>query len=124
MLKIQQDVWFALRMLGRSKRFAIVAVLMLAFAIGATTALYSVVDAVLLRPFGYDRPGHLVKIGGINRQGQQTGVSASDFLEIQHRARSFERTALARVQAFTLAGPREPVNVYGQLVSQDCFRIL
>src|SRR5262249_50631619 len=99
MLEIQHDVRFALRTLGRSRGFTLVAVLTLAFAIGATTALFSVVDAVLLRSFGYDRGDQLVQVAGINKQGQQTGVSAPDFLAIQQRAHSFLNVGLSRVQA-------------------------
>jgi predicted permease len=124
MLEIQQDLRLAFRAWRRSWGIAVAAVLTLAFGIGAATALFSVVDAVLLRSFGYERSDRLVQIGGTNKQGQPTGVSAPDFLAIQQRAHLFERVGVSRVQAFTLSGPREPVNVYGHLVSQECFRIL
>src|SRR5215831_11542235 len=88
------------------------------------TTLFSVVHAVLLRSFGYARSEELMLIGGANRQGQQTGVSAPDFRAIQQRAHSFQQVGASRVQAFTLHGVREPVNVYGQLVTSECFGVL
>jgi putative ABC transport system permease protein len=124
MLKIQQDIFFALRTWRKAWGFATVAVLTLALGIGATTALFSVVNAVLLRSFGYARSAQLLQIGGTNKQGQQTGVSAPDFLAIQQRAHSFQQVGVSRVQAFTLNGTREPVNLYGQQVSSECFPIL
>src|SRR5437879_3685720 len=124
MLNIQQDIHVAFRTWRKAWGFAAVAVITLALGIGAATALFSVVNAVLLRSFGYSRAAQLVQIGGTNKQGQQTGVSAPDYQAIQQRAHSFEQVGASRVQAFTLMGPREPVNVYGQLVTSECFAIL
>src|SRR5205814_3936216 len=121
MLKIQQDVRFALRTWHRAWGFATLAVLTLALGIGATTALFSVVNAVLLRSFGYARSAQLVQIGGTNRQGQQTGVSAPDFQAIQQRAHSFRKVGVSRVEALALTGPREPVNAYRPLVWREAF---
>src|SRR5437879_1368804 len=121
---IWSDLRFALRTWRRARGFAAVAVLTIALGIGATTALYSVVNAVLLRSFGYADSGRLIQISGTNKQGQPTGVSAPDFQAIQRQARSFQQVGASRVQAFTLTGLREPVNVYGQLVSSECFPIL
>src|SRR5690242_466127 len=113
-----------MRMLRRNPGFTLIAVLTLALGIGANTALFSVVNAVLLRSFGYADPAGLVEISGINKKGQATGVSLPDFQAFQSRARSFERIGVSRVQTFTLSGPREPENLYGQLVSRDCFDAL
>src|SRR3954467_7779323 len=99
----------------RAKGFAAVAILTMTLGIGATTALFSVVDAVLLRSFGYADSGRLVQISGTNKQGQATGVSAPDFLAIQQRAHGLQQVGVSRVQTFVMAGPREPVSVFGQL---------
>ena len=111
-------------MLRRSPGFTILAVLTLALGIGANTALFSVVNAVLLSGFGYVDPANLLEISGINKKGQTTGVSLPDFQAFQARARSFEHIAVSRVQTFTLNGPRELENLYGQLVSRECFDVL
>jgi predicted permease len=118
------DLRFALRTWRRARGFAAVAVLTIALGIGGTTALYSVVNAVLLRSFGYADSGRLIQISGTNKQGQPTGVSAPDFQAIQRQARSFQQVGASRVQAFTLTGLREPVNVYGRQVTRECFPIL
>jgi putative ABC transport system permease protein len=115
------DLSFGLRTLRRSPWFTLVSVLTLALGIGANTALFSVVNAVLLRSFGYADPGRLVQISGTNKTGQATGVSIPDFRAFQTRAHSFQQIGTSRLQSFTLMGPHEPENLYGQLVSSECF---
>ncbi|HEY1339505.1 MAG TPA: ABC transporter permease, partial [Bryobacteraceae bacterium] len=115
---------FGLRTLQRSPEFTAVAVATLALAVGANSALFSVVNAVLLRGFGYDAPDRLVQITGVNKQGQTTGVSIPDFVSIQKRVHSFTSVAASRVTTFTLSGPREPENIYGQMVSPECLSTL
>jgi putative ABC transport system permease protein len=118
------DLSFGLRTLRRSPWFTLVAVLTLALGIGANTALFSVVNAVLLESFGYADPGRLVQIAGTNKKGQATGVSIPDFRDFQTRAHSFQQIGTSRLQTFTLMGPHEPENLYGQLVSSECFAAL
>src|ERR1044071_7192197 len=108
----------------RNLTFSAVAVLTLALSIGANTALFSVVNAVLLQSFGYTDPARLAQISGMNRQGQGTGVSLADMAAFQQRARSFERIGSSTLQMFTVAGPREPENVYGQLLTVECMQAL
>lgn len=115
---------FALRRWARTPGFAAVAVVTLALGIGAGAALFSVVNAVLLRSFGYADPNRLIEISGQNRQGQPTGVSAADFQAIRQRAHSFTSVGASRFQSFTLVGSREPENLYGQSVTADCFNTL
>jgi putative ABC transport system permease protein len=118
------DLSFGVRTLRRSPWFTLVAVLTLALGIGANTALFSVVNAVLLRSFGYADPGRLVQISGTNKKGQTTGVSVPDFRTFQTRAHSFQQIGTSRLQTFTLMGAHEPENLYGQLVSSECFATL
>lgn len=114
-MKLKTDLLFGLRTLRRSPWFACVAVLTLALGIGANTALFSVVRAVLMRSYGYREPVRLAQI---------PNLSIPDMRAMQERARSFERIGTARMQTFTLLGPREPENFYGQLVSAECFAVL
>jgi putative ABC transport system permease protein len=119
-----QDIRFGFRMLRRARGFTAVAVTTLALGIGAATALFSVVDAVLLRSLGYQDAARLLQISGRNKQGQTTGVSAADIETIQQRAHSFAGLGAARFEMFTLIGPREPESIYGQVVSPECFAVL
>jgi putative ABC transport system permease protein len=134
MLKLQQDenltarlitdLSFALRTLRRNPGFASICILTFALAISANAALYSVVRAVLLRSHGYADPERLVQIAGANKAGQANGVSIPDLLAFQSRGRSFAGIGTYRVQTFTLIGPHEPENIYGDLVSADFFSVL
>jgi putative ABC transport system permease protein len=123
-VNLLRDLSFGLRTLRRSPWFTLVAVLTLALGIGANTALFSVVNAVLLRSFGYADPDRLVQISGTNKTGQPTGVSIPDLRAFQTRAHSFQQIGTSRLQTFTLRGPHEPENLYGQLVSSECFAAL
>src|SRR5262249_19826312 len=112
------------RTLRRSPWVTLVAVLTLGLGIGANTALFSVVNAVLLRSFGYADPARLVQITGTNRKGQTSAVSVPDFRAFQARTHSFLSIGTSRLQTFTLFGPRDPENFYGQLVTAECFPTL
>jgi putative ABC transport system permease protein len=119
-----RELRFALRRWARTPGFAAVAVVTLALGIGVGAALFSVVNAVLLRSFGYAEPNRLIEISGQNRQSQPTGVSAADFQAIRQRAHAFASVGAAKFQAFTLVGSHEPESLYGQLVTADCFTTL
>jgi predicted permease len=119
-----RDLIFGLRSLRRSPWFTGISVLTLALGIGATTAVFSVVNAVLLRSFGYADPARLVQLGGTDKQGRTTGVSSADFLAFQARAHSFQAMGLARPQSFTLTSAREPENFFGEMVTVGCLSAL
>jgi putative ABC transport system permease protein len=123
-LHLAGDLSFGLRTLRRSPGFTCVAILTLALGISANIALYSVVRAVLFRSLGYTEPTRIVQINGIDKAGSSIAVSIPDLLAFQSRARSFERIGTYRMQTFTLIGPREPQNIYGQMVSADLFPAL
>ena len=87
MESVLQDIRYGLRILRRSPGFTIVAVLALALGIGATTAIFSVVDAVILKPLPYEDPGQLVQLWmrftGIGIPNDQNWVSAPEFVDLQ-----------------------------------------
>src|SRR5262249_14020849 len=93
--------------------FTIAVVITLAVGIGATTAIYSVVHTVLLRPLPYAQPERLVRIWETNAPLNNSGFSASalDFLSWQERSRSFEILAVIRGSAANLTGDGEPERV-------------
>jgi predicted permease len=122
---IARDLRNALRSLGRSPGFLIVAVLTLALGIGATTAIFTVVDAVLLRPLPYPAPERLVAMYERNARGGEMDFSDPDFEDVRDRARLLE--AAAQVSDFgsvSVAGASDPVRARAAAVSRDFFRVL
>jgi len=91
--RILQDARFARRALLRSPAFTIVAVVILAFGIGAATAIFSVVDAVILRPLPFHEPERLVRIVDMNPHGGDFSTSDATYLDMRERNRSFVEMA-------------------------------
>ncbi|HXJ91929.1 MAG TPA: ABC transporter permease [Terriglobia bacterium] len=123
-----QDLRYALRMLRRNPGFTAVAVLTLALGIGANTAIFSVLDAVLLRPLPYNHPQQLVKIysrfTGIGLPKDENAVSAPEFLDYQHLNQSFSGIAALNGGAFNIGSEGSPQRVAGATVSPSLFKIL
>ena len=101
-----QDLRFAFRSLAARPGFAAIAIITLSLGIGATTAIFSVVEAVLLRPLEYPAADRIVKVIGYDKADQSTGnLSPADFLDFQRDARSFARMgANGWVGLATIAG--------------------
>ena len=111
-----QDVRFALRSLIRQPGFALTAILTLALGIGATTAIFSVVNAVLLRPLPYPRADRIVAVTNYWKQSSQRAlqVSAPDFHDWQEQGRSFQSIAYFQggQASVTLASAADYAYVY------------
>src|ERR1700757_427170 len=92
-MTLLQDLRFALRQMGKRPGFTLVVVLTMALGIGANAAIFSVLDAVLLRPLPYNHPEQLIKIWtrftGIGLPNDQNAVSAPEFRDFQQLNRSF-----------------------------------
>ena len=120
------DLKYALRMLAKSPGFTLVAVLALALGIGANTAIFSVVDAVILHPLPFPAPDRLVAVWSTNlRHGESRGsASYPDFTDWRSQNHSFERMAAFHPNDFTMTGTDEPAHLLGAVVSSDMFRLL
>ena len=117
------DFKYALRMLIKTRGFTIIAVITLALAIGANSAVFSVINAVLLRPLPYGHPNQLVRVFGTQPQLAKAPTAPANFLEWKEQNQVFERIATFVGQGFNLAGDR-PERVRGSRVSADLFELL
>ncbi len=120
---IWQDVRYALRALRKSPAFTAVAVLTLALGIGANTAIFSVVNGVLLRPLPFDRPDELVWLREARRQGGTMAVAWANFRDWREQSRSFEGLAAYGSGSTTVLGGEEPVWASTAAVSQDFWTV-
>jgi predicted permease len=120
------DLRYALRQLRKSPAFALAAVLTLALGIGANTAVFSVVDAVVLRPLPYPHPEELVSVHSRSTRGtpHPETLSYPTFFDYRKNNQVFEHLVSYRVEDFVLTGPGEPLQVRGAIVSWDLFPLL
>jgi len=121
-----EDIRFGLRMLRKNPGFAVVAVLTLALGIGANTALFSVVNAVLLRPLPFEHSLRLVWSWGNCSLCDQAAVSPADFTDYRAQSHSFEHYgAMAGENSlFNLAGGDKPIQIEGSMVTAGFFDAL
>jgi hypothetical protein len=121
---VLQDIRYALRSLRHHPVFTLTAVLTLALAIGATTAIFSAVDGVLLRPLPFHQPERLVTVWGRHVSIGRESASLPDFLDWRRESRMFSGMAARANTQFTLTGAGEPEVVRGALVTANYFRVL
>jgi putative ABC transport system permease protein len=121
-----QDVRFGVRMLAKNPGFAAVAVLTLGLGIGANTAIFSVVNAVLLRPLPFENPDQLVMIWQTNPQRGilQDLVSPPNLHDWQQQSHTFGQIAAFNPRGFSLTGTGEPEQLPGTFVSVELFPML
>jgi predicted permease len=126
MKNIWKDVCYGLRAMGQSPGFAAIAVITLALGIGANTAIFSLVDGMLLRPLPYAQPDHLVRLVQSNRKlGLASwGLSHADFLTYSGQSRSFESIAAYANGGVNLTGDGEPERLSAANVTADFFKVL
>jgi predicted permease len=119
-----QDVRYGIRMLGKSPGFTAIAVLTLALGIGANTAIFSVVNGVLLNPLRYEEPDRLIALYLRVPNYDRASISYPNFLDWVHENRSFSALAAYRPDDFTLTGRGEPERVAAEMVSASVFPLL
>lgn len=108
-----QDVRYALRSFARAPGFTLVALITLALGIGGTTAIFSIVDGVVLRPLPYSDPDRLVQLTAVNSRGDAASFSAPDYRDLKKEATYFSSVAGYRSDIIDLTGRSEPVRVVG-----------
>src|SRR5580698_490627 len=120
------DVRYALRGIRRAPLFAMVAILSLAIGIGANSAIFSVVNALLLRPLPYPDPDRLailwLRSPGINIP--QDWPSPGEYIDVQNENHSFEEMALAQGRTFVLTGREQPERIFGARTQSSLLEML
>ncbi len=119
-----QDVRYALRMLAKNPAFAAVAVFTLALGIGANTAIFSVVNSVLLRPLPYDHSDQLVHLAERHPTYEVMSISYPDFLDWRAQNRVFESFGVFRYADYNLTGRGEPEQLHARQASAGLFAAL
>jgi putative ABC transport system permease protein len=118
-----QDLRYAVRMLAKSPGFTAIAVLTLALGIGANAAIFSLVNAVLLRPLPYANPAQLVDVSEAKAGVVGAGVSYPAFVELRDHSRAFTSVAGLAGHALTLTGHGEPADVSTLAVTPEFFSL-
>ena len=125
MTGLPNDLRFALRALRRSPGFTVVAVVTLMLGIGATTAVFTLVDGVILKPLPYPDPGELVSVSHEGRGGEdQLPMSTGLYLLYADQAGSFESIAMHRGTVVNLMGDGDPERILGRSVTPSFFNVL
>jgi predicted permease len=118
------DLKYAFRSLGQKPGFTAVAAATLALGIGASTAIFSVLNAVLLRPLPYPQQERVVELRELDEKGKGMSFAQPNFDDLHARSRSFAALAQYNVYPDAVAGGTEPVRTMVSVASQDFFRVL
>ena len=121
---VLQDLRHALRKLLRAPGFAVIAILTLALGIGANTAIFSIVKAVILAPLPFPDADRIAMIWGPVDRGETTWLSASEILSYDRDADAFEQVAAYSGTFANLTGGQEPERVVAASVTPNLFRTL
>jgi len=121
-----QDLKYALRMLRKSPGFTVIGVITLALGIGANSAIFSVVDSVLLKPLPYPEPDRLVAVSGFNTRVGEKGraLSYPDVEDLQKQSTVLEHISAYTDATATITGAGEPLHVPSAVVSAEAFSAL
>ncbi|HUS09970.1 MAG TPA: ABC transporter permease [Pyrinomonadaceae bacterium] len=123
MQTLRQDLIYGVRMLAKKPLFSIIAVITLALGIGANTAIFSVVNAVLLRALPYHNSDRLIALSTISSGGDRDGMSVPEFQDYQAQMRSLEDLTGFQSQSVNLTGGERPDRVRGAFVTANFFRV-
>jgi hypothetical protein len=124
MQTLLQDIRYAIRTLAKNPGFTVVAVLTLALGIGANTALFSVVNGVLLNPLPFPAPNQLATLYANRVHLERASISYPNFLDWQRENHTFVSMAAFRPDDFNLTGTGEAEHIRGEMVSAEFFSTL
>jgi putative ABC transport system permease protein len=119
-----QDIRFAVRMLLKNWSVTAIIIVVLALGIGANTAIFSVVNAALLRPLPYTDPDRLVRLSEDSPQVPQMSISYPNFLDWREQNKVFSGIAALQFRSLNLTGKGEPERLPGRAVSAELFDVL
>src|SRR2546422_2811604 len=123
---LMKNLRYSVRMLAKKPGFTAAALIALALGIGATTAIFSVVNAILLRPLQYNSPGRIVAFweDNVANDIKQESSSGPNFTDWKNQAESFEAMAAFYRSAVILSGDGEPERIQGCTVTDGFFSVL
>ena len=124
MAALIQDLRYGLRMLAKNPGFTAVAVIALALGIGANTAIFSVVNGVLLQPLPYRDPDRLMRLSESSPDFATMSCAYPNFVDWKEQNRSFAGMAAFRWEDYDVTGGGQPEHLSGKMVSADFFRVL
>src|ERR1044072_2700675 len=119
-----KDLRYGVRMLMKRPAFTAIAVMTLALGIGANTAIFSVVNSILLRPLPYKNPERIMQVGEHHEGWQSTNITYASFLDLLASSKSLEALSAYRNWNYNLADGGEPEQAQGALVSGNFFSAL
>lgn len=119
-----QDLLYGLRMLFKQPALSLTAIMTLALGIGANTAIFSVINGLLLRPLPYPESERVMKLSEVDGKGQKMSFSDANFDDLSAGATSFQATAQYAARQVSISGASEPVRVQGAFVSSGFFNAL
>jgi putative ABC transport system permease protein len=121
---VWQDLSYGARMLVKNPGFTLIAVITIGLGVGANTAIFSVVNTVLLRPLPFEEADRLLAVWGFHPQIGREDASLPDFADWRDQNRSFERMAASTGRSFNLMNGEEPERLLGEAVTIDYFSVL
>jgi len=124
MQMLWQDLRYGARMLLKNPGFTTIALITLALGIGACTAIFSVVDAVLWRSLPFPRAERIISVSEVDAKGSQKTFAEPNFLDLRARNKTLDGAAEYVAFLVTILGGSEPVRARGAYVSQDFFRVV
>jgi len=120
----RQDIRYAIRMIARNPRFAVVTLAVLAIGIGATTAIFSVASVALFRPLPFPDSSSIARIWDFQPEFGQTPLSYREFTDVRDRNDVFSSVAAMQGGQANLTGTGDPVKLYQARVSVDFFNVM
>src|SRR5207247_3943728 len=118
---VTSDIRYALRALRKNPGFTAVVMLTLALGIGATTAIFTVVDYVMLRPYPYPQIDRIMLLSETTRNGQGMSIAWPNFVDWREQNEVFESLGIYRNTIVNLSGTDQPERLNGALTSSEAF---